>query len=77
MHVAEQIDQTPKHNEQGAKWNGVKKLHAAGHNVVRVNVSGYHPLRWDAPLPKKRAVTMRLGMFGDTFAIELEHPWHR
>ena len=50
--VGEQIGQCPLQNDSRGRRKGIAKHYDAGHNVVRINVTGYHTLRWDCRLGK-------------------------
>jgi hypothetical protein len=76
--VASDLDQTPGHNDIGGKTSGIAKLWSKGHNVVRVNVTGFHPLRWESRLQGTARVKLELGHDEDGQLVGLPtHPWRR
>ncbi len=50
--MADEIGQTPVHNDAGGKRKGIGKLWEKGHKTVRINVTGHHPLRWQTKLAR-------------------------
>jgi hypothetical protein len=77
LHIGEHIDQRPLHNDLNGKTKGVHALFASGHGVVRVNVTGFHPLRWNKPLTSKVVLKLQPVLVDGHERIGVEHPWRR
>jgi len=75
LEAGRRIDQVPLHNEAGGSLAAVFKRGAAGHQTIRVNVLGYHPLRWNMVLSHATSLVWRWDDFG---GWDLEDvPWRR
>jgi hypothetical protein len=77
LSIGEDIDQRPLHNDKGGKTKGIRALFAAGHGVVRLNFSGYHPLRWNAPLRGTAQVSVEPVEVSGREGIRVAHTWRR
>jgi hypothetical protein len=77
LQIGALIDQCPVNNDSRGKRKGILKHYDAGHNVIRINVRGYHPLRWNVKLTAVNRVTADLYNGDDGLDVEVDHPWRR
>jgi hypothetical protein len=77
LHIGGLIDQRPVHNDADGRTNGLVDHYNAGHKVVRINVTGYHPLRWGTKLQVRTPLNVDLSKHGDEVVISVDHPWRR
>lgn len=77
LQIGEKIDQLPPNNASAGKRKAMQTLWEDGHNVVKINVTGWHPLRWEARLRGRVEIKAWLDHDDDGFQMELEHPWRR
>jgi uncharacterized protein YkwD len=75
LEVGREIDQRPLNNDSNGKRKGIAKHYDAGHNVIRINVTGYHPLRWGSKLAKPARITADLYNASDGTHATVDHPW--
>jgi hypothetical protein len=75
LYVAEDIDQSPAHNDAGGKRKGLLDMLDDGHFTVRIKVSGFHPLRWNSRMSGTHELKLRLAE-GESKPVP-EHPWKR
>jgi hypothetical protein len=77
LHIGEEIDQRPVSNDSDGKRKGIRKHYDDGHNIIRINITGYHPLRWDSKLRTRAVVRADLWHDEEQLNIEVRHPWRR
>jgi len=78
IQVGGQIDQRPANNDSSGKRKGMRLLWEEWHNLVKVNVTGWHPLRWDSRLRGRVEIKAWLDYDKDEgFQVVIDHPWRR
>jgi hypothetical protein len=75
--LADALGIPPTHNKAPGKMIRLIEKYAAGHNVVRFQLSGYHPLRFDTSLPGRATVEWRFEGSAADPELRLLHPWRR
>jgi hypothetical protein len=73
--AAKRIDQFPTRNQLSGNLAALFKRGAAGHEMIRVNVRGHHPLRWNCALRNTNSLVWRWDDF-TPWVLE-EVPWRR
>jgi hypothetical protein len=77
LFVGEVIGQRPAQNRSDGKRKPAWRLFDAGHGVIRLNMSGYHPLRWNARLPRRQEIKLEPVLVDGEPRIGVTHPWRR
>ena len=79
LEIGAEIGQCPVQNDSRGKRKGIRKHYDDGHNVIRLNLTGYHPLRWESKLRGRTEITARLAWDSDEdqLGIDVSHPWRR
>jgi hypothetical protein len=75
LQIADKIGLFPTHNKAWGKAKGIVKHFSAGHNVIRINVRGFMPLRWQKYIDGRVEVCVRLVGSESHPEIIVEHPW--
>jgi hypothetical protein len=77
LEIGDLIYQYPVNNDAPGKRKGIQKHWEDGHNVIRINFTGYHPLRWNTKLTSVNRVTADLFYDDSRFELSVDHPWRR
>lgn len=75
--VAEDINRWPVHNRRGGNKKHIGHLWKKGINRIRLNLSGYHPLKRDSKLSRRTPLHMVLEESSRGIHVEVQHPFRR
>ena len=77
LQIGAQIDQRPANNDSDGKRKGIRLLWEDWHNVIKINVTGWHPLRWESRLRGRVEIKARLDHDDEGLHVVTVHPWRR
>lgn len=77
LDAADLLGRFPAHNQQGPRVRALWSRLARGHRTIRVNISGWHPLRWNSRLENTSQFNWRYDEREQCWQLDDRLPWRR